>query len=97
MVRRARRLGFGKDAGSYADEELELLAAWIVVIEAGPCSYCHEHHPGMHLDHIQPLVYSLDWRWTNSAPACPFCNLSKGHRPWWLAYMRLTRAPAREV
>ncbi|MGE3795559.1 MAG: HNH endonuclease [Dehalococcoidia bacterium] len=93
-VRRARRLAREAGIPIRTNAELRLLADWILAVEQDPCSYCHHRVDRVQIDHIVPLIRDPDWRWTNSAPACPRCNASKGDRPWWLAYSRLAAARA---
>ncbi|WP_308210535.1 HNH endonuclease [Actinomadura luzonensis] len=47
----------------------------------GPlCSWCRTS-PATSIDHVHPRVRGGDLTDANTAPACTFCNSSKGSRP----------------
>lgn len=53
-------------------------ADYAMIIARDPCSYCG--NPTEHSDHIEPVSLGGDDRWTNIAPSCGRCNVSKHSR-----------------
>lgn len=49
---------------------------YIAIISTDPCVYCGA--PAEHIDHITPVAVGGDSSWSNSAPTCRTCNISKG-------------------
>ena len=52
----------------------------------GHCIYCGKSSDTMTVDHIVPLKLGGTNALNNLVPACPNCNLKKGHRnvwEWW--------------
>jgi len=60
-------------AAAYFDSEA---IAYAEIIIKDPCVYCGA--PSTEIDHIVPVSISHSSHWTNLAPACGFCNSSKG-------------------
>lgn len=60
------------------DEEKQDAADYATIIAADVCVYCNG--PVEHIDHIVALTRGGDGLWTNLAPACAHCNISKNAR-----------------
>lgn len=55
--------------------------AYREVLKCDPCSYCGEHDPESHVDHIDPLSGRGRDDWENLTAACRKCNSAKKNKP----------------